>query len=410
MSRQLALACVLATLVLAACGSTTDSLGYDDTESKTLHPLTGPASYPNPFRDLLGETDTDINNKVNNVFNTLFHGSPSQAFYVTVGDDQAYIEDTLHGDVRTEGIGLGMMICVEMNKEPEFDKLWTYAKQVMEVQSGPNAGYFNSFCNDPDDNPIPCLDPYGFEQFVTALIFANDRWTSVGTVDYAADALALFHTLRHKVDDNGGVVDGVTDLFDAGTTLPLDVPNVSAAGVTRPSLVMPGYYTFWAMADADPTWSKAATVGRAFWQATANTTTGFMPVRASFTGTPVSGWAKFDPEGYRAQINVAIDQIWTGGDAWNVSNANQLLAFFTGQGANYGRIFSLDGTMVEDPSHDPSLVVANGTAALVSTNMDRSSYVSAVWNLDIPTGNARYYSGILYMISLLTLSGQFQVY
>src|SRR6185437_1198516 len=154
MSRQLALACVLATLVLAACGSTTDSLGYDDTESKTLHPLTGPASYPNPFRDMLGETDTDINNKVNNVFNTLFHGSPSQAFYVTVGDDQAYIEDTLHGDVRTEGIGLGMMICVEMNKEPEFDKLWTYAKQVMEVQSGPNADYFNS-SQRPQRQPRP---------------------------------------------------------------------------------------------------------------------------------------------------------------------------------------------------------------------------------------------------------------
>lgn len=410
MLRQLALACVLAPLAFAACGSTTDSLGYDDTESKTLHPLTGPASYPNPFRDLLGETDTDVSNKINNVFNTLFHGSPSQAFYVTVGSDQAYIQDTLHGDIRTEGIGLGMMICVEMNKQPEFDKLWTYAKEVMQIQSGPNAGYFNSFCNDPDDNPTPCLDPYGFEHFVTALIFANDRWTSTGAIDYAADALALFHTLRHKVDDNGGVVDGVTDMFDADAHLPLDVPDVSVAGETRPSLVMPGYYALWATADADPTWTTAAGAGRSFWQAAANTTTGFMPVRAHFDGTPLLDWATFDPEGYRAQINVVIDQIWTGGDAWNVSNANQLLSFFTAQGSNYGRIFSLDGTMVIDATHDPSLVVANGTTGLVSTNADRAGYVSAVWNLAIPTGNARYYSGILYMIALLILSGQFQVY
>ena len=38
------------------------------------------------------------------------------------------------------------------------------------------------------------------------------------------------------------------------------------------------------------------------------------------------------------------------------------------------------------------------------------SYVSAVWNMDLPIGNARYYSGILYIVSLLVLSGQFQVY
>jgi oligosaccharide reducing-end xylanase len=413
--RGLACAAALAVTV-GACSATTDSLGYNDTESKTLLPLTPPASYPNPFRDLLGQTDAAISAKLNNTFNTLFHGSltgsPAYAIYVPVGDDQAYIEDTYHDDeIRTEGIGLGMMICVEFNKQDEFDKLWRYAKEVVENHSGPDAGYFPSFCDATGGTATSCLDPYGFEQFVTALIFANDRWGSAGAIDYATDALALFHTLRHKEDDNGGVVDGVTNMFDAATNLPLDVPNIAAAGVTRPSVVMPGYYALWAEADADPTWTAAAERGRTFWQSDANGTTGFMPVRAALDGTPLAGWASFQSECYRAQINVVIDQIWSGGNSWNVTESNQLLAFFSGQGINsYGRTFSLDGTTVLDATHDPSLVAANGISALASANSDRSSYVNAVWNLDSPSGDARYYAGLLQMVALLILSGQFQVY
>jgi oligosaccharide reducing-end xylanase len=405
------LACVAA-LALAACSATTDSLGYDSTESKKLLPLTPPASYPNLFRDLLGQTDAAINAKINNAFNTIFHGGPVFAIYVPVGADQAYIEDSYHNNqIRTEGMGLGMMISVELSKQDEFDRLWRYAKEVLQNQTGSAAGYFPSFCDDATGtSTTSCLDPFGFEQFVTALIFANDRWGSTGAIDYATDALALFHTLHHKEDDNGGVVDGVTNTFDAATNLPFDVPNVTAAGVTRPSLIMPGYYALWAEADADPLWTAAAERGRSFWQNAAHATTGFMPVRAAFDGTPLAGWATFLAECYRVQINSVIDQIWSGGNAWNVTESNQLLAFFSSQGINtYGRTFTLDGAVL-DPLHDTSLVLANGIAALASTNVDRASYVSAVWNMDPQAGDARYFSGILQMVALLILSGQFQVY
>ncbi|HEY4392727.1 MAG TPA: glycosyl hydrolase family 8 [Polyangia bacterium] len=420
LARRLAFASALApafamALTVGGCGSTTDSLGYDNPGK--LLPVTGPTSYPNPFRDLLGESDSAISGKITQGFNTLFHGAPSYKFYETMMDDasltadQAYVTDTLHNDTRTEGMGLGMMICVEMNKQHEFDQLWSYAKEVLEIKSGPQAGYFPSFCNGANDTPTPCLDPYGFQQFVTALIFANDRWQSTGTIDYASDVLELLHTARHKQEDNGGIVDGVTNLYDAATTLPFDVPDVSSADVTRPSLVMPGSYGLWTQATGDPYWTASAAAGRAFWQSAANTLTGFMPTRATLDGTPVPGWSTFEPEGYRTQINVAIDQIWTGGDSWNVAESNQLLAFFSAQGLKtYGKIYSLDGTMVLESDHEPSLVVANGITAVASTNADRSSYVSEVWNMEIPTGTARYYTGILYMVSLLVLSGQYQVY
>ncbi len=69
-----------------------------------------------------------------------------------------------------------------------------------------------------------CLDPFGFEQFVTALIFAHDRWGSTGAINYQKDALALFHTMKHKVEDNGGT-GTATNLFDATAHLPYAYPR-----------------------------------------------------------------------------------------------------------------------------------------------------------------------------------------
>jgi oligosaccharide reducing-end xylanase len=406
-----ACACAIA---LAACKSTVDSLGYDDSETQALHPLAKPASYPNPFRDLLGQTDAAISSRINAVFTQLFHGDPAtQAIYVEVDPDQAYVVDILHGNqVRTEGMGLGMLVAVELDKSDEFNRLWTYSKAVLEYSSGSSRGYFTSFCDARDGvSSAPCTDPFGLEQFVTALVFAHDRWGSAGAINYAADALALFHTMRHKEDDNGGIVDGVTDTFDATAMLAFDVPSVSAAGETRPSIEMPGYYGLWAQATADPFWTGAASAGRTLWQQAANGTTGFMPVRSQFDGTPLPTWNVFLPEGYRTQINVAIDQIWSGGAAWNVTESNRLLSFFSGQGINsYGTSYTLDGTTCLNTAREPSLLVANGIAALVSTNSDRMAYVSTVWGMDTPTGNARYYTGMLDLVALLMLGGQLQVY
>jgi oligosaccharide reducing-end xylanase len=166
---------------------------------EVLHPVTGPASYPNPLRDVLGQTQTAINQKIQSVFNQLFvKGDPNtQAIYVAVGTDQGYVLDVLHNQIRTEGQGLGMMIAVQLNQRTIFDSLWRYAKAKLQVSDGATAGYFNSFCDSADQSMSSgCLDPFGFEQFVTALIFAHDRWGSAGALDYQADALALYHIMR----------------------------------------------------------------------------------------------------------------------------------------------------------------------------------------------------------------------
>ncbi len=420
-------ACALALGLLASCGTTVDPIGYNGGSGLPLGPLTGPSTYPNAFRDWLGHTDAEIAAKLDLGFTQLFHGPSTETIYVPVGTDRAYIQDVFHGSqVRTEGIGYGMLIAVELDKRDEFDRLWTYAKSMLRVASGANLGYFNSFC-DNEVGTFACLDPFGLQQMTMALILANDRYgnapdagaadagmpdaSTPGTIDYAADARELLTLMRHKQDQNGGVVAGVTDTFDASSALVLDVPNVTAAGIGRPSIEMPAYYDLWAQATGDPFWTAAAKAARSYWQRAANPTTGLTPVRATFAAVPVTGSEVFQSEAYRAELGMVLDQIWSGGNTWNPGECDHLISFFSAQGIDtYGMSYSLDGMTVLNPNHDPTLVAANGTAALIASVSQRTAFVQRVWDMDVPNGVTRYFAGVIYLHALLALSGQLRVY
>jgi oligosaccharide reducing-end xylanase len=405
----------LALAVAAAgtgCHSTVDSLGYDDASGIVLHRMTGPASgYINAFRDVLGKSDAEIADKIALAFETLFHGDATKAFYVPVPgqEDQAYIQDTYHGDRRTEGLGLGMLIAVELDKRAEFDHLWTYAKAMPLQSSGAARGYFLSSCAPAPSTP-PCLDPYGMQYLLMALLLANDQWqVAAGGPDYAAGARDLLTVMRHKEDENGGVSNGVTDVFDDSTGLVFDLPSATLNGQTRPSIELPAFYDRWAEATGDPFWTRAASSARAFWQAAANAKTGLVPLRARFDGTPVPGADTFSPETFRTEVNLVLDGIWSPGHPWDAEEADRLLQFFIGKGMNtYGREFTLDGTTV-DSMHDPSLVVMNGAMALIAGVDQRKAFIDEVWNLDLPVGPSRYFTGIFQMMSLLILSGQCRI-
>jgi oligosaccharide reducing-end xylanase len=306
-------AVLAAALAFTACSSTNDSLGYNGPGGIHLRPLKKRPSYPNSFREGK-KSDAEIASKLETWFTALFHGDPStQAIYFPVGADQANVQDLLHSrEVRTEGMGLAMMICVEMDKRDEFDRLWRYATASLEYKDPPRQGYFQSHCNTPTATE-ECDDPYGESQMLMALIFAHDRWGSSTTLDYETDAVELLTVMRHKQDQNGGIVDGVTNTFDATTGLPFVVPtDVAAAGNKgSPSIVMPAYYDLWEEATGDAFWTRAAVAARAYWPRAAHPTTGLVPARATFAGEPVQPWDKFNAEAYRAQINMVLDQIWT---------------------------------------------------------------------------------------------------
>jgi oligosaccharide reducing-end xylanase len=307
--------------------------------------------------------------KIQGAFDQLFHGNAMQTVYFTVGTDEAEIRDIYHGDVRTEGQGLGMMIAVQLAHRDEFDRLWRHAKTTL-AASGLNAGYFDSSCDSADGvMSQACIDPYGMEQFAMSLIFAHGRWGSDGAIDYEGDVLELLDVMRNKEERNGGVMEGVTNVFNAETALVPHEPKSSVSTFTRPSIEIPAYYALWAQATGDAFWTRAADAGRTYLKNATNATTWLMPLRAYMDGSPVTGagWDAFRHEAYRNELNFALDEIWIGSDPWNVEEADRLVAFFFAEGIDtYGKAYTLDGTML-DMMRETALIVTNGTVAGIAT-------------------------------------------
>lgn len=91
------------------------------------------------FRNLFaedGHSESEIKARVDAAYQQLFHGDPqTQAIAFAAGANGngplMYVTDWANHDVRTEGMSYGMMITVQLNKKPEFDAIWNWAKSYM---------------------------------------------------------------------------------------------------------------------------------------------------------------------------------------------------------------------------------------------------------------------------------------
>ena len=163
-----------------------------------------PNRYPNIFARL-GYSPAAIEARTQEIFMTLFYGDENQRLYHIVGPDMACFEDTGNHDVRTEGMSYAMMMCVQMNRKIEFDRLWKWAKTYMFLDSGPNAGYFAWSCGLDGSKNAWGAAPDGEEYFAMALFFAAHRWgNGEGIFDYEAEARRLLHTCLHKGENGEG--------------------------------------------------------------------------------------------------------------------------------------------------------------------------------------------------------------
>lgn len=421
---------------LFACTTTTDSLGYNSIAVPSrLQAIECPEAPPNYFQAVLAVTQSQTDAKLAQAINTLYHGNPehqriyftSDDFFTTepskrvcdfssADDKTACIRDILHGDIRTEGLGLGMLVAVMLDRQDEFDRLWRYAKAKHQVKSGPTQGFFSSACDISLTEKRPCYDPYGLEQFLMAMLVAHLRWGSTDTAhpNHEAEALGIFSLLRHKVIDNGGIVGGVTNSFDSDAKLMYDAPDNGGQRFQRTALSIPGYFDIWAMATGDSFYSEAATAARSFLVSAADPGTGLYPIAANFDGSPVEGYEHFAAESFRVHLNLVIDRLWGKPNATDAGYQDEIisriLTFFRQQGIGfYGSDYSLDGKTKYVADHASELVMANAVIAAVSNAPDKKAYVQAAWDLPPPEYEARYYSGIIYLVSNLILAGQFKL-
>jgi oligosaccharide reducing-end xylanase len=374
-------------------------------------------TYHNLFTELLGLSASRVKARVDSAFLQLFYGNDStQRVYYPQGSDKAYIVDIANNDVRTEGMSYGMMIAVQLNKKSEFDRLWSWAKTYMQHRVEPRKTYFAWHCKTTGAIIDSTAASDGEEWFVTALFFASARWgNGEGIFNYRGEAQAILDAMLNKEGrplNNGRI----TNMFNRREKQVVFVPDTAASGFTDPSYHLPHFYELWARwADKNKTfWCDAASASRSFFKKASHPVTGLMPDYAHFDGSSInwrkSGHSDFRFDAWRVGMNVALDYTWFARDPWEVTQSNRLLNFFHAQGIKtYGNQFKPDGTMLS-ADRSIGLIATNAVACLASTNENRKEFVAELWESPIPSGHYRYYDGLLYMMAMLQLDGEFKIY
>ena len=318
------------------------------------------------------------------------------------------------GDVRTEGLSYGMMLAVQLDHRPEFDRIWAFARGRLYHDRGPYRGYFAWHAG---FNGVPLAEgpaPDGEEWFAMSLFFASNRWgNGRGIYDYGAEAQAILRTMLHKheADDRGKA----TDMFDPGTHLVVFAPDGEAATFSDPSYLLPAFYELWARwassAYDREFFAEAAAAARAAWRRTAHPRTGLMPDYANFDGTPRARQyhGNFAYDAWRTLANPAVDWAWWHADPWEPAEANRVLGFLAGFGDSCPNQFRLDGTALS-PRVSPGLYAMAAVAGLAADPDYSRPFVRRLWAMPIPEGKGRYYDGMLGFLALLEAGGRFRIY
>lgn len=370
--------------------------------------------YRNLFAEYLGKSDAEVQARIDAAWDQLFYGNDdSERVYYPVGEDMAYIEDIGNADVRSEGMSYGMMIAVQLDKQEEFDRLWKWAKTYMYQSEGPYQGYFAWHCT-PEGEQLdanPASD--GEEWFAMALLFASARWgDGEGIFDYRAQAQEILDVMLHKEETKS---DLATNMFNREHKQVVFVPRLGpVSNFTDPSYHLPAYYELWSRwAERDNEfWGEAAQVSREFFRKAAHPQTGLMPDYANFDGTPYGSdeHKDFRFDAWRTLSNVAVDYAWFAADPWQAEQSQRVLSFLASQGIDsYPNQFTLDGTPLSS-DHSAGLVSMAAVAALAADRQTGEPFVQELWNAQIPSGKWRYYDGMLYILGMLHVSGNFKIY
>lgn len=367
------------------------------------------------YRNILqeaGYSQEEINSKLRAMEQQFFEGDAENGrLYYELGSDEAYILDTGNDDVRTESMSYGMMICVQLNKKAEFDKLWRFVKNHCVHKSGPKKGYMawqlNKDGSIKDDNAAPDGDEY----IATALMFAAGRWGNDTGIDYWKEANCILENMLSK---SHYVNSSHVNMFNKDEKQIVFVPYAQSAVHTDPSYHMPAFYELWSKwaNNNRQFWKECADKSREMYPKFANSTTGLMPDYAEFSGEARSGeHSDFRYDAWRCAMHMATDYMWFKGSETEKQQTKKLLDFFYGKGIkDYKGLYQLDGTAIYGGDHSPGLVGCNAVGAMIYEDVKAWDFVDDFFEMAFPTGHYRYYDGCLYFLSYLHASGNFKMY
>jgi len=382
----------------------------------TAPPATGALS-SGTYRNLAAEMGkTDGAAKRDDTWNKMFGTDTNYRIYETLGTDMAYMKTPDSNDVRTEGQSWGLTIAVMMNKRTEFDKLWRFAATYQRNTTGSYPGTFAwQIKFDTNGQPYKAdtgAAPDGELYFAFALLNADARWGSTGSINYYNEAMSVLTALRTHLMLNNLIV------FS---------PTVS--NVTDPSYHIPAFYNYFAMrvtnqADKDY-WNNAATASRTFLQNHMATAPSGLPTYLAspsgsylignlFTGQPNPAHL-YEYDAWRVALNIGIDAHLMGAQAWHKTAVNTIHSYLLNkqntetcykQKYEYGEAVASNNYCA-----DVGQKAANAVGLLAGTDSTNANFFfDQFWTSSFPSGTYRYYGGSLYMLSLLHAIGEFKFY
>ena len=375
--------------------------------------------YHNYFTEVLGVSQKEVDDRISQLWDHFFTPGDFKKFadadqttvYYEPNDSMAFIYDVGSNDVRTEGMSYGMMICLQLDKPQQFDRLWRWAKTYMRYPSdSPWSGYFCWQCHADGKKFGKSNASDGEIYFATALYMAANRWNKPS---YRADAQEILDSCMSKDGKHG-----VWNLYDEETKVVTFVPTDDAHLYTDPSYQLPAFVQLWSDWDSKRChfWKEAADSARNLLRISSHPTTGLYPDYSTYKGKPFKGpfceydSRRFQYDAIRCAMNIGMDYYIFGEDREAQSEIMQrLLTFFKNDGFKHGQ-FEIDGS---DPTGDytEGMAGANAVGAIALKDKDlQRLYIERLWNVKAPSGQWRYYNGMVYMLSMLHVSGKFRIY
>jgi len=371
-----------------------------------------------------GYAQADIDTKLAKAYYDVFEG-PNRVYF-EVGDSMAYISDLKNHDARTEGLSYGMMVAVQLNKKEVFDRLWRWTKKYMQHQGGPRDGYFAWSVN-------PATGKHNSEgtasdgelYFVTDLLFASNRWGNDTGIDYYGEARRILDAMWSK---DGS--EGINNILNVEHKQISFVPESDRYNMTDPSYHLPAFFEIWAEYAHDgheQFYRDCADTSRAFLHRACHPETGLNPDYSEYSGKPPSNTrmrAAFRFDSWRVPMNIAMDYSWYAKDKeWQQDYARRIQNFLFCRGIDtFEDQYNVDGTL---PSfilpaggyrtlrHSLGLVATSAAASIMGTQAKSWKFVDAVWNAKLePYSDGYfdpYYDGLLYLFSLMHLSGNYRI-
>ena len=398
--------------------------------------------YRNVFVEM-GYAPEAVEAKLAEVFNDVFYG-PNKAYF-EVGDTLGYVSDIKNHDVRTEGMSYGMMIAVQLDKKDIFDRLWRWSKKYMQHQDGPREGYFAWSCKTDGTRNADGAASDGELYFITALIFASNRWGDNTGINYKKEAQHILNCSMPKEYEPerrggfggfGGQQSGPQRMFliNPETMLITFTPDGFGQRQTDPSYHIPAFYEVWARWADDGRadyWNEAARKSREFLHKCTHPVTGLNPDICQYDGTVNQGpWNRgggnFRYDSWRVPMNITLDYEWSCADReWQQGYGKRIQDFFYSQGVEtFVDQYRVDGSLPEENEilqaggfrklrHSIGLVSTVAAASVMCMSEKSKEFVDALWKAKHePFEDGyfdAYYDGLLRLFAFMHLSGHYQV-